>query len=387
MDDAKPILFANAKEQEDPFSILDLAYVFVSNIRLLILGPVVVGVLTWLISLTLPPVYTARAIVLPPQQQSNSAMAALQSIGALAGLGAGVGGPKTTADQYIALMRSATMSDRILDAFKLPEVWETKVRQDARDALAARVRIAVGKKDGLMTVEVDDVEPGRAAAIANRYVEELRRLTNELSVTEAQQRRAFFERQLQQTNTKLIAAQRTLQGSGINEGALRAEPRAAAESYAGLKAQVTATEVRIQSLLRTATDEAPVVKQARADLAALRGQLKRAEAVNTDASAGDYIANYREFKYQETLFDMFAKQFELAKLDESRDAALIQVVDKATPPERKSRPVRLMIASFFAVGAAFILVAFVLLREAWHRAMRDDVNRAKAGRLKAVIGR
>lgn len=372
----------HASGGEDEFSILDLAYVLALNIKILIFVPVLIGLVTWGLTLLMQPVFTARTVILPPQQQSNAAVSALQSLGALAGLtGNNV---KSPADQYVALMLSATMSDRIIAAFKLGDAWGIQLSQDARDILLSRVRIAIGKKDGLITIEVDDTDPKRAAAIANRYVDELRKFTNELGVTEAQQRRQFFERQLQQTNDRLTAAQRVLQASGINEGALRAEPRAAADSYASLKAQATAAEIRIQSMRGYLTEEAQDLKQALANLAALRAQLRKSETVDDNASTGDYIAKYREFKYQETLFELFAKQFELAKLDESREAALIQVVDTATPPQRKSKPVRTTIAVFAALASGFILLVYLFLREGWRKAMNDEVNLKKAARLKSV---
>lgn len=370
------------KESEDDFSILDLAYVLALNVKKLIFLPVLIGAATWGLTLLIQPVFTARTVILPPQQQNNAAVSALQSLGALAGLTGN--SAKSPADQYVALMLSATMSDRIIAAYKLSDAWGTQFSQDARDMLLSRVRIAIGKKDGLITIDVDDTDPKRAAAIANRYVEELRRFTNELGVTEAQQRRQFFERQLQQTNERLTAAQRVLQASGINEGALRAEPRAAADSYASLKAQATAAEIRIQSMRGYLTDEARDLKQALAALSALRVQLRKSEMVDDNASSGDYIGKYREFKYQETLFDLFAKQFELAKLDESREAALIQVVDVATPPERKSKPVRITIAVIAALASGFILLVYLLLREGWRKAMNDEVNLKKVARLKNV---
>lgn len=371
-------------EAADDFSILDLAYVLVSNWKKLVLGPMLVGVVTWCLTLLMQPVFTARTVIMPPQQQNNAAVSALQSLGALTGLTGAGAGVKSPADQYVALMRSDTMSDRILAAFKLTDTWGVQIKQDARDMLLSNVRIVIGKKDGLITVEVDDTDPKQAAAIANRYVAELRQLTNELGLSESQQRRQFFEHQLHLTNDKLIAAQRQLQSSGINEGALRAEPKAAADSYAVLKAQVTAAEVRLQAMRRYLTEDAQEFKQAVANLVALRAQLNKTETVDMGASAGDYIAKYRDFKYQENLFELFAKQFEMAKLDESRDAAFIQVVDVATPPERKSKPVRLVIAAIMAFASGFLLLVFLLLREGWRKAMKDEVNLNKAARLKSA---
>jgi uncharacterized protein involved in exopolysaccharide biosynthesis len=156
-----------------------------------------------------------------------------------------------------------------------------------------------------------------------------------------------------------------LQSAGITAGAIKAEPKAAAESYARLKAETTAAEVRLQALRGALSDNAPEVVQQLAALSALRAQLARVEQV-TDVQGGqDYIGKYREFKYQETLFELYAKQYELARVDEAREGGIIQVIDVAQPPEKKSKPKRAWIAIGTTLAAALILSAEILRRRRW----------------------
>ena len=333
------------------------------NLLLLTLGPLVAGGLAFGITMLIAPTFTASTTFMPPQQAQSGAASALASLGTLAGL-AGGAGVRSSGDQYVALMQSGTVSNRLIDQFKLMDVYESKFRVDARKELATNVRIALGKKDGLITVEVDDTSPQRAADIANRYVDELRRITGALAVTEAQQRRVFFERQLQQSRDRLVQAQQALQASGFNPGALKAEPKAAAETYAKLKAETTAIEVRLQVLRGSLADDTPEVRQQQAALAALRGQLAKVEQPGDSTGGPDYVGKYREFKYQETLFELYARQFELARVDESREGALIQVVDTATAPEKKSKPKRALIAASTALIAALLLAAWAVWRQA-----------------------
>ena len=200
---------------EEGLDLLDLALPLVQNLKLLLLGPLLVGALALGVAFLLPKTYTAKTSFLPPQAQQSSAGAALAQLGALAGLAGGAGGPTTPADQYVALMQSETVLDRLIDRFKLMQVYDTEYRFEARTELGKRVRISVGKKDGLITVEADDRDPARAADLANAHVEELRRLAANLALTEAQVRRAFFEEQLKQTRDRLTKAQQDLQGSGF----------------------------------------------------------------------------------------------------------------------------------------------------------------------------
>ncbi|WP_338415646.1 Wzz/FepE/Etk N-terminal domain-containing protein [uncultured Sphaerotilus sp.] len=319
----------------------------------IVAGGVMAGGLGFGGAMLVPPTYLAQAMIMPPQQQ-NIASAAMSSLGALAGLTGGLGA-KNTADQYVALMLSTSVSDRIIDRFKLQQVYDEDYRVDARKKLMENVSIAVGKKDGLITVDVEDRSPARAAEMANAYIEELRHMTNTLAVSEAQRRRQFFEQKLEETKGRLAEAQAALQGSGFSAGVLMAEPRAAADGYARLRSEAVAAEVKLQAMRKMLTDDAQEVIQQKALLAALRGELGQLEQKEPARGTADYINRYREYKYQETLFDLYAKQFELARADEGREGALIQVVDVATAPEKRHKPKRSLIALAAGVLAGLIL--------------------------------
>lgn len=335
-----------------------------SRRKLLILAPMIVGAVTLVLTGLVAPTFTATTTFMPPQQSQSSAASLLASLGPLAGLAGSGTASGNSAERYVALMQSVTLSDRIIDQFKLIEVYESKFKVDARKSLAENVQITLGKKDGLISVAVDDKSPQRAAAIANRYVTELRAMTQTLAVTEAQQRRVFFEQQLALSRDRLVVAQQALQASGFNAGALKAEPKAAAETYAKLKAQGTAAEVKLQTLRGSLADGAPEVIKQQAELEAVRSQLARAEQATDTTGGPDYIGKYREFKYQETLFELYARQFEIARGDESREGALIQVVDLASEPERKSKPKRAITTLACTLASFLLLVAFVLTRHA-----------------------
>ena len=190
-------------QDDDEISLLDLLQVIVDNLRLLVFGPLVCGLAALGVSFAIAPTFTAKTQFLPPQQQQSSAASMLASLGALGGLGGAASGIKNPADQYVAFMKSASVQDALVERFKLVEKYEAKLKTDARMALTGSVRIASGK-DGLISVEVDDKNPKFAADLANAHVEELRKLLGRLAVTEAQQRRMFFEKQLQITKHEMI---------------------------------------------------------------------------------------------------------------------------------------------------------------------------------------
>lgn len=370
----------NHYDEDDGIGALELGLILKSRWKVLVLVPILAGAIAYGAAHLIAPTFTAQTTFLPPQQQQSSAASALASLGALAGL-AGGAGVKTPADQYVAFMQSATVSDRIIERFDLMKVYEAKLKVDARKTLSQQASITVGRKDGLISVTVDDEDPQRAADIANAYVEELRRLSASLAVTEAQQRRVFFEQQLAQTKERLTAAQRALEASGFSEGTLRSEPKSAAETYARLQAEVTAAEVRLQTMRSSYNENAPEFRAAQDRLGALRLQLAKTEKARVSGDDNDYVGKYREFKYQETLFDLFARQYELARVDESREGALIQVVDAATPPERRSKPKRSMIAAGTAMAVGLLLAMIVLFR---HVSRLTPISPQRAERLAAL---
>ncbi|MCU7373329.1 Wzz/FepE/Etk N-terminal domain-containing protein [Paucibacter sp. O1-1] len=371
--DAQPV--ATVAQDGDGISLLDLLAILAARWRLLVFAPIAAGALALGGSYLIAPTFTARTTFLPPQQQQSTAASALASLGALSGLAGGMANIKSPSDQYVSLMQSVNAQDRIVDQFKLMDVYESKYRFEARKTLSQNVRISLGKKDGLITVEADDTDPQRAADLANAHVTELRRLSADLALTEAQQRRAFFEAELQKTRIKLTQAQQSLQSSGFSASALRAEPKAAAEGYAALKAEATAAEVKLQTLRRGLADNTPEVQQQITLLGALRAQLSKLESSSDTKNDADYISRYREFKYQEALFDLFAKQYEMARLDESREGALIQVVDPATRPEWKSKPKRASIALVTAFSTVLLLGIGLLLAHSWRQVRTGRRNR------------
>jgi uncharacterized protein involved in exopolysaccharide biosynthesis len=340
----------------------DWTYVLARAWMLLLALPLLCGGLAYGGSFLLTPAFTARTSLMPPQQQQSAATSALASLSGLVGLSGASAGLRNPVDQFAALMQSQTIQERLIERFKLLEVYDEKLRSDARRELDKRTRIAVGKRDGLITVEVDDPSPQRAAEIANAYVEELRRLTSTLAVSEAQQRRVFFEGLLNATRSKLTASQIALEQTGVSSGTLRSEPKAAAETYSRLKAQVTASEVRLQAMRTTLTDNTNEVRLQMAELGALRGKLASLEGSQNNGTGSDYIGRYRDFKYQETLFELFARQYELARVDESREGALIQVVDTAVAPDKRSWPRRSLLAAAGALVGLMLAPAWVLLR-------------------------
>jgi len=327
--------------------------------------PLIAAAIAVAASFAIVPSFTATARILPPQSSGASALLASQ-LGSLAGL-AGAAGLKNPADQYVTFLRSTTIADRIIERFKLREQYDEEFIEDVRKELERNSSINAGAKDGIITIEVDDPSPAQAARIANAYVEELQKLSDTLAITEAAQRRVYFEKQVEQVTARLTKAEEALRESGISTSLMNVEPRSAVEVVARLRAAVTAAEVRVSLLGSMMTERNPDYRLALKELSELREQLAKVEAgarpaPSTPRSGEAYIGKYREFKYQEALFELMAKQLELAKLDESKEGTPVQIIDVAKAAEKKSWPKRGAIAALTWLTVLMLMVLLELFR-------------------------
>ena len=369
------------EESEEEISLLDLAIVLAKHKKMVLGFPLAVAVLAIAIALLLPSIYTATTKILPPQQGQSAASAMMAQLGSLAGLAGGAAGIKNPADLYVGMLKSRTVADNLIKRFDLNAVFESKFQSNTRKALEAKTAITAGK-DGIITIEFDDKDPKRAADIANAYVEELFNLSKTLAVTEAAQRRLFFEKQLEQTRDNLVKAEVSAREAMSQGGLVKVDDqgRALVETTARLRAQATVKEVQIGAMRSFATEQNPQMLAAEQELQVLKNELAKIEgtannkgdSVSNDASQGmKNLGLLRDVKYYETVYELMAKQYEMAKIDEAKDPSLIQVVDKAVVPDRKSKPKRSLIVLLSALAAGFAAVLWAFVKEGTEKARQN----------------
>ncbi len=351
------------------------------------------------VAFLLPPMYTATASIMPPQQQQSAASALLGQLGPLASAAGGGLGFKTPADIYVAILGSRTIADDLIQSFNLRQLYSVPTMYSARKQLARRSAFT-GGKEPLIKVSVEDRDPKRAAALANAYLEELARQNGRLALTESAQRRLFFERQLEAQKKALADAEVALKATQERTGVLQvtAQVESVIGNMARLRSAIAGREVALSSLQSAATPQNPEVVRQQAELGALRQQLQKLETSGDPGGRGDtfiptslvpkvgleYVRAVRDLKYNETLFELLLKQYEAARIDEAKEAPVIQVVDSAVPPERRSWPPR----GRFAFGGAFGCgVIACLIAAGTSSRLRDTENADKLRLLKkSLIG-
>ncbi len=367
---------------EDEISLLDLATALGEEKATLFAIPFITTVVAVVMSLQMTPIFTAKTVVMPPQQQQSGAAAALASLGGLAGLAGAAGAIKSPDDMYVALLGSESLQNRIIAELKLQERFESKTLTETRSALKGQVRFASDKKSGLLSIEADDKDPAFAAELANRHVVELSAMLGRLAVTEAQQRRQYYEQQIQQTQDKLalveVAFRAAKEKSGMQVTSVLAETgvRASAE----LRGQIASREVQLQAMSRFATSQNPDIQRIASELSALRSQLSKTEQGSGESKVAasplhqEAVKSFRDVKVQEAMLEVLIRQYELARVDEAKEGPLIQQVDVAMPPERKSKPKRAQIVLVAAFAGLFLGVLVAFVRRALKKAQSDPAS-------------
>lgn len=390
----KPLEGSRPAEGEG--DILNVLIVLLKR-KTIILGITIgVGLLATIVSFLLPPIFRGETRIIPPQQgRQDMASQMLGQLGGAAGLLGATIAVKTPNEMYIEILKSRTILDRVIDKYKLMDSYRKKYREDARKKLLKAFKAKEEKKSGIIILSVEDRDPKKAAEMANSFVQELKNVVSGLALTEAAQKRLFFEEQLRETKASLFRAEEEVKAFQQKTGAMQidAQARAVIEGIAGLRARVASQEVQLKVMRSYATAQNPDLQKIEEEVGGLRaelGKLESSEGKGHDplmptgrmATIGtEYLRKLRDRKYYEIMFELLSKQYELARLDEARDAAVIQIVDPAVPPEKKVKPNRPLLVSIFMMIAFLIslFVAFVL-----EFVERSRLDPEKKNRLEAL---
>lgn len=333
-----PVAPQAVQQPDDEINLMDLLLVIARHNRFIVKFTAAAAILAVVVSLLLPNVYTGKTVIQPPQQQGSlSASMLLGQLGGLAGVAGGAMGLKNPSDLYVGMLKSRTVADALIQRFKLKELYKVKTITSARSALEGATVIAAGK-DGFITIEYSNKDPQLAAAIANAYVEELDSLATALDAKEALGRKAFYEKQLKEVREDLDRAELEMKafqeqnrvfrlgGEGAGGGAI------GAGMLGGMGGMVLGAS----------------------------GGIPKAEL--------EYVRIARDVKSREMLLGAMAQQVAAATIDAAKDTAIIQVVDKALPPEKKSKPKRALIVLLTTLLALFIGILWAFFKEAAERA-------------------
>lgn len=322
------------------------------------IGCVLATILTVLL---LPRRYVASVVILPPQQSASTGsalMPQISSTGMLAAAGSGSLGIKNPNDQQIALLKSRLVEDALIERFHLQSLYHLKYLSSTRKKWEKVTKTDDGLKDGLIRLSVTDSDADRAAELANGWVEEFKRFTETLALSEASQRKLFYENQLNDARNELTRAEEKMKQTEQRTGIIDKDEQGKGmiETAAVLRGQLAAKQIEIKAMRQFAGDLNPDLARSEQEARGMEGQLsamdvvadrKRGDLITpkgklTEASL-DYERALRDVKYRETIQDILLRQYEGARVDEARQGALIQVVEPAVPPDRPESMYKILI--------------------------------------------
>lgn len=321
------------------------------------------------VTFAVPDIYRAHVRMLPPQQAQSGSAALLAQLGGAGAAAASLGGMKNPADLYVGMLKSRTVADLLIARHDLKRVYDTSSQEQARKQLGSNTSVT-SEKEGFIVVSVEDTDPKRAALLGNAYVVALSDLTTKMAVTQAAQRRMFFERQLALTKDNLANAEVSLKGALDTQGVISvdSESRAILETVGRVRAQISAKEIELSSMDAFVTKNNQDYLRVRAELSSLREELSKLEngrpqSGRSGAGPQSGLGNIkilRDVKYQQMLYELLAKQYEMARLDEAKDNAILQVLDPAVEPERPVGPNRPLLVLLALLGGLMLAVLIIL---------------------------
>jgi uncharacterized protein involved in exopolysaccharide biosynthesis len=396
MSEEAPLSTQNsAPGEEQETSLLDFLIVLAKHKKLVLGLPLGAAIVAAVVSFLLPNVYTAQTKILPPQQSQSNAVAILGQLGVLGagGVAQTALGLKNPSDVFVAMLKSRTVADSLIERFELVKVYDKSTLTDTRRQLSNLTKIAAGR-DGVVTVEVDDRDPKRSAAIANAYIEELEKLTLSLAVTEASQRRLFFEKQLKQSRDQLAQAEISLRQAINSKGlaGIDVQSRAILEPSAQLRAQIALREVQLNAIRIFATDQHPDLERLRHEIASMKRELSKLEGGDGEAKPAaansdgfENLRRFRDVKFLERLTELLTQQFEAAKIDEAKSATLVQVMDRAVEPERKSGPARTQMVLLTGIVGLILGIGIAFVREHLEKIRSDPFHVRRLNQLQGHL--
>jgi len=351
----------------------------------------------------IPKRYTALTQLMPPDSQSSSSMMMLAGLAqkAAGGLGSIAGdllGVKSSGALFVGVLQSQTVENNLTEQFDLKKVYGTKLQQDARKKLAANTAIQEDRKSGIITIDVTDRSPERAAQLADAYVKELNSTVAQLSTSSARREREFLEERLKGVKVDLEDAENQLAqfSSKNNTLDIQTQGKAMLEAAGTLSGELIAAQSELEGLRQIYSASNVRVRSLNARVEELRKQLNKLTGANGDAvdiqSASEdtskqmaypsmrklpllgvkYADYFRRAKVQETVFELLTEQYELAKVEEAKETPSIKVLDAAEIPEKKAYPPRTLIMAAGTFVSFALCVLWILGSESWREVDPQD---------------
>ncbi len=334
------------------------------------------------LSLIITHKYTATTTILPPSSETESMLgllsggilSSLSNISRVAGRLPGLSSPS---DLYAAILRSGTIKSALINRFNLKKEFKAKTMYAASKALDKITKISI-TPEGIIEVSVTYKNKYLATDIANAYIEELDKFNTETSMTMGKKYRIFIEKRLKQVSDSLTYAENSLREFQEKHRTvvLDEEVKNAIEAVVKLKSDIILKEAQRDAISSASSFDNPYLNNLNQEIQAMKSQLRKiefggSEKTNKEYGAGfsvpfaklpelslEYARLLRDVKVQEAVYELLTQQYEQAKIMEAKDTPTIQILDRASPPEKRSFPKRTAIV---ILGFLFSLLGSIAM--------------------------
>lgn len=388
--------------------LLDL----VARERRRILQFVVAGlIVSAAIAFLIPTRYEATARLMPPDQSGGMTASMLGALAAKAGDGLGsfatdLLGMRTSGATLVGILGSRTVQDDLINKFDLRKVYFKSKYESARKVLQERTAIGEDRKSGIITIQVQDRNPERAALIAAGYVSDLNSRVSQLTTSSAHRERVFLENRLVAVKQRLDDA--TLQLSRFSSKNKTLDPqiegKTMLEAAANLQGQVIAAQAELSGLEQIYGPDNSRVRAAAAKIGELKSKLLTLSGNKPLADTADaqnsqlypslsqlpmlgntYYDLARQAKIDEAVYEALTKQYELAKVEEAKEIPTIKVLDEPVVPEKKVWPPRTLIITLGTLLAFCLGIAWIAFRDAWSALDATSPYKLAVGKIRVIL--
>ena len=334
-----------------------------------------------LYALLSPKWYKATASVLPAEQ--NDLLSTLSGISNLTkgfssskGLAA-LTGKNSETDKYMALLKSATITNDVIQKFDLRKEYDKendyydKVVKEWQSNFELEIQ-----DEGNLTITVYDKNPNTAADIANYMVNRLNEINTDLGITNAKANRIFMEKRYLQNITdinNLEAGMKQLQKKyGVI--AVPEQIEATVKSMSAIYAELYQKEVAYNVMTQTYGVDHPSTINAMIQMRELQKKVDKLNSGSDDSQkdvkllipfkkapelSDEYLKIFRNLEIQYKILEFIQPLYEQAKIEEVRNTPSVLVLDKAGPAERKSKP-KVMLYGLISLVCSVCAAYFII---------------------------
>jgi tyrosine-protein kinase Etk/Wzc len=323
--------------------------------------------------------FEASAVLVPrPEDATPTASALLRNIKNLPlGLGAKAG--RSDIDLYVTVISSRVFLEEVIHRFDLYTVYEVDSTSAKGRELAVwrlgREIFGHETEESAFKLTVKSTKPELAADMANFIVKRMSERIIELNTGRSRQNKEFLAQRIADLGARRKIAEDSLQAYQERTGLLDAKVQLQGiiSANTSLETDLAARRVQRDILERMYDAESPQVKEVEMQIQVYEKRLNdmrsRREAGSPlvplnklPATAVEFLRRYREVELTNLLIEYVTPIYEQARIDEKKDYPVVQVIDYAVPPAKKSYPPRTAYAFLGAIAVTLAVFTLLLLR-------------------------